>query len=118
MRRRNGFALAFDDVLAVAQWRAMDVGSYLAVKDRVAGLVKESDPQLPVPSCPAWSVRDAVAHLSGLCEDWVDHRLDGYASQVWTGAQVARFAEQPLADILGRWDVAGEALRLPFPMTR
>jgi hypothetical protein len=59
-----------------------------------------------------------VAHLSGLCEDWVDHRLGGYASQVWTGAQVARFAEQPLADILGRWDVAGEALRLPFPMTR
>jgi uncharacterized protein (TIGR03083 family) len=87
----------------------MDVGSYLAVKDRVVGLVIEADPELPVPACPAWRIGDVVAHLSGLCEDWVAGRLDGYASQAWTDAQVARFAECPLPETLRRWNTAAEA---------
>jgi uncharacterized protein (TIGR03083 family) len=87
----------------------MDLGSYLAVKDRVAGLVIGADPELMVPACPAWRVRDVVAHLSGLCEDWVAHCLDDYASQVWTDAQVERFAECRLTETFGRWDTAAEA---------
>jgi uncharacterized protein (TIGR03083 family) len=87
----------------------IDVGYYLAVKDRVASLVIEADQELPVPACPVWRVRDLVAHLSGLCEDWVAHRLDGYASQAWTESQVARFAQCPLPEILRRWDTAAEA---------
>ena len=84
----------------------MDVGHYLAVKDRVASLVLDSDPDRRVPGSPAWSVRDVVAHLAGLCEDWVGHRLDRYASDSWTNAQVIRFASYPLDEILGRWDVS------------
>jgi uncharacterized protein (TIGR03083 family) len=82
----------------------MDVAHYVAVKDRVASLVLEADHERRVPGSPAWRVRDVVAHLSGLCEDWVAHHLDGYASQSWTDAQVVRFAAYPLAEILGRWD--------------
>jgi hypothetical protein len=34
---------------------------------------------------------------------------DPYASQGWTDAQVARFAQCPLTEILRRWDTAAEA---------
>jgi Mycothiol maleylpyruvate isomerase N-terminal domain len=54
---------------------------YEAVHARVAALVLEGDPETPVPACPEWRVRDVIAHLVGLCEDWVDHRLDGYGSK-------------------------------------
>ncbi len=87
----------------------MDVGHYLAVKDRVASLVLDSDPERRVPGSPAWRVRDVVAHLAGLCDDWVGHRLDGYASESWTNAQVIRFAAYPLDEILGRWNVSVRA---------
>ena len=34
---------------------------------------------------------------------WVDHRLDGYASQRWTDAQVSRASGETLAWVLERW---------------
>jgi uncharacterized protein (TIGR03083 family) len=87
----------------------VDLRHYLAVRDRVASLVIGTDHEQRVPGSPAWSARDVVAHLSGLCEDWVAHRLDGYASQAWTDAQVARFAGYPVSEILERWQVASRA---------
>ena len=87
----------------------MDLEAYLAVKDRVTGLVRTADAACVVPATPAWNVRDVVAHLTGLCEDWVAHRLDGYASQEWADAQVNRFASNSVAEVLQSWDVAAEA---------
>jgi hypothetical protein len=49
-----------------------------------------------------------------LCEDWVDGRLDGYASEAWTANQVIRLAHVPLDDVLARWDRAlGAFIALP-----
>ena len=42
---------------------------YAAVRARVTVLVLEGDPEMPVPACPGWRVRDVVGHLAGLCED-------------------------------------------------
>jgi hypothetical protein len=47
-----------------------------------------------------------VAHLTGLCEDWVNHEVDGHASEPWTASQVARFAGSSLDEVLARWDQA------------
>ena len=58
--------------------------SYLATQDRIAGLIVEDKGGVLVPSCPGWRVHDVLAHLAGLCEDWVNHQLDGYASEPWT----------------------------------
>ena len=44
-----------------------------------------------------------IAHLTGLCEDWVDDGLDGYASQRRTDAQVSRASGETLAWVLERW---------------
>jgi uncharacterized protein (TIGR03083 family) len=81
---------------------------YAAVHARVAVIVLEGDPEMPVPACPGWRVRDVVAHLAGLCEDWVDHRLDGYASERWTDAQVSRSSGETLEQMLERWRRAAE----------
>ena len=44
-----------------------------------------------------------IAHLTGLCEDWVNGRLDGYASEDWTANQVSRFAGRTYEDIVQIW---------------
>ena len=80
----------------------MDLDAYQAVRERLDPLIR-SDPEAGVPSCPAWRVRDVAAHLTGLCEDWVDHRLDEYGSLEWTAAQVSRFSGCDIAEVLERW---------------
>jgi len=81
---------------------------YAAVRARITVLVLEGDAETPVAACPGWCVRDVVGHLAGLCEDWVDHRIDGYASESWTDAQVSRCSEETLEQVLERWRRAAE----------
>lgn len=82
---------------------------YEAIRIRIDELVRGSDGATPVPTCPAWSVRDVVAHLAGLCQDWVSNDLLGYASDGWTAKQVARFAGRGIDDILDAWRNASVA---------
>lgn len=87
----------------------VNLDAYRGVKARVADLVGGADVGRRVPSTPAWTIREVVAHLTGLCEDWVGHRLDGYASPAWTNAQVARFASCSVPEVLNCWDAAIES---------
>jgi uncharacterized protein (TIGR03083 family) len=84
----------------------VDVDAYRGVVQRIDGVVRVGDTDAAVPCCPGWRVRDVVAHLTGLCEDWVNHDLDGYASDSWTAAQVDRFAGYGIDEILARWHQA------------
>jgi uncharacterized protein (TIGR03083 family) len=77
--------------------------AYSALQSRVREMLSTVDCSVSVPACPGWSVRDVLAHLVGLCEDWVNHRLDGYASAAWTADQVARYDTLTPADLLERW---------------
>jgi uncharacterized protein (TIGR03083 family) len=77
--------------------------AYLAVRDRIEAAVGDGDGSTPVPACPGWRVRDVIAHLAGLCEDWVGHRTDGYASDGWTAAQVTRSSDLALEQVFARW---------------
>jgi uncharacterized protein (TIGR03083 family) len=81
------------------------LAAYLAVRDRVSDVVAAHGEE-PVPTCPGWAVRDVVAHLAGLCEDWVEGRLADYASDAWTAAQFARFDRLDVPEILQRWSAA------------
>jgi uncharacterized protein (TIGR03083 family) len=86
----------------------VDNAAYIEARDRIISLVSAADVAKIVPSCPEWQVKDVVGHLTGLCEDWVDHHLDGYASEAWTAAQVDRFAASTLDDVVERWYWASE----------
>ena len=73
---------------------------------RVVALVVELDEQqvvAPVPACPGWRVRDVVAHLTAVGEDVLEGRLTGPPSDEQTAAQVARFRDRPLSEVLARW---------------
>src|SRR3974390_1468232 len=77
--------------------------AYTSVQRRLAGLVRASDAGTPVPACPGWRVRDTLAHLAGVCEDWVKGRLDGYGSERWTADQVSRFEHHTGEEIVQAW---------------
>jgi uncharacterized protein (TIGR03083 family) len=82
------------------------LAAYRAIRTRLDDLLRGTVGDVPVPTCPGWTVRDVVAHLTGLCEDWVTNNLLEYASDEWTARQVARFEGRSLDDILDAWAVA------------
>ena len=83
-------------------------GSRARVLALVTGL-SEAGQAAPVPACPAWSVRDVLAHLAAIAEDAQAGLLTGPPDDAGTAAQVARFAGQDLARILAAWDCAAPA---------
>jgi uncharacterized protein (TIGR03083 family) len=79
---------------------------YGQTQARVVSLVVELEEQqlvAPVPACPGWRVRDVVAHLTAVGEDVLEGRLTGPPSEEQTAAQVARFEDRPLSEVLARW---------------
>jgi uncharacterized protein (TIGR03083 family) len=58
----------------------------------------------PVPACPAWRVRDVVAHLAGVVDDVLHGNLEGVTTDAWTAAQVDARRGSSLVEILDEWD--------------
>lgn len=82
---------------------------YLDVVERVSTLARSSDDlDAELSACPGWTGRDVIAHLAGLAQDWVGGRLDGYGSDEWTSAQVARFEGERLDDVVDAWTTASD----------
>src|SRR4029453_16185463 len=57
-----------------------------------------------VPACPRWTVRDLFAHQAGVAADILAGRLDGVATDEWTGRQVGERAGLSLAETLDEGD--------------
>lgn len=74
-----------------------------------AGLSRERS-EFPVPALPGWSVKDAYAHLTGLCGDVLDGRMEGAGSAAWTAKQVAARSSQDLSETCAEWLERGPAL--------
>jgi uncharacterized protein (TIGR03083 family) len=88
-------------------------GLYQETRERIVGLVTDLDDaglHTAVPACPGWSVRDVLAHVVAVAEDWVSGRLAGPPTDAHTAAQVARFGDYDLAGILAAWTDAAAAL--------
>jgi len=67
----------------------------------------------PVPSCPGWTVRDVVAHLSGLVADVLADVPPPLGTDAMTSRQVAERAALGLDQICDEWAANGPAL-VPF----
>ena len=82
--------------------------AYSECRHRIEGLVLDLGDEragaTPVPACPAWSVRDVLAHLTGVTTDALTGRLDGVGSDEWTRAQVESRRGCGVAGILAEWD--------------
>jgi uncharacterized protein (TIGR03083 family) len=58
----------------------------------------------PVPCCPGWTCRDVLSHVAGIPDDAFAGRMDGVATPPWTEAQVARWRDTPVEDLLAQWE--------------
>jgi uncharacterized protein (TIGR03083 family) len=76
------------------------------VGDRVAALDGRSADRI-VPACPAWSVRDAVAHVTGIAVDLAAGRMPGADTQRWIDGHVADRRDRAVADIVDEWVTSG-----------
>lgn len=53
-----------------------------------------------VPACPAWTVRDLLAHVAGVSGDILTGNVAGAGSDEWTRAQIEARAAVPVVDLV------------------
>ena len=98
------------------------IGSvYAAGRGRIGDLVVSLDAEqaaIPVPACPAWTVHDVVAHVTGVCTDILSGNIEGVTTDPWTAAQVDARKDVPIAEVVAEWNEAAaqvEAFAENFP---
>jgi uncharacterized protein (TIGR03083 family) len=92
----------------------MDIaGVYSGTRAHLLELARTMDDaqaRRPVPALPGWTVKDAYAHLAGLCADILDERMEGAGEPLWTARQVAERADRSLDEICAEWTARGAEL--------
>jgi uncharacterized protein (TIGR03083 family) len=80
---------------------------YATMRDEFIEFVRAlsvADQETIVPSCPAWTVRDVVAHVTGVNSDVVGGNVAALGADDWTQHQVESRAEMSLAEICDEWE--------------
>jgi hypothetical protein len=79
--------------------------AYRLVHGRVDALIRgrAEVAELTVPACPAWTIRQTVAHLAGVAQDVVSLNLQEKAADSWTQAQVDRLGCYSIDESLDLW---------------
>jgi uncharacterized protein (TIGR03083 family) len=80
--------------------------SYADERRRISDLVRAlsaADLGVRLPTCPDWTVRDVVGHMTGLMADVRSGNLGGLGTSAWTQAQVDAFADRSLEAVLADW---------------
>ncbi|BBY55786.1 maleylpyruvate isomerase N-terminal domain-containing protein [Mycobacterium koreense] len=79
--------------------------AYRLVYHRVATLLRGRDEvgEVVVPACPAWTIRDTLAHLAGAAQDVVSGDLAGVGSESWTRTQINRLGHKSVDELLDLW---------------
>lgn len=67
-------------------------------------LAASADPGAPVFGCPEWTVKDLLAHVTGVISDILDGRLEGVATDPWTAAQVDARRDRTIDELLAEWN--------------
>lgn len=80
---------------------------------RIAGLLAGADAaawQHPVAACPGWTVRDVVAHMTAVAQDWADGSLAGPPADDATAEHIRRFDDHDESELLELWSQASARL--------
>jgi len=81
--------------------------AYAALRARVTAVIECAEPaalERVAPATPEWTVREVLSHLVGVTDDVVNGRLDGIATDAWTGAQVDARVGAPAPALLEEWE--------------
>jgi uncharacterized protein (TIGR03083 family) len=84
---------------------------YAAGRARVISLATGADPATledRVPTTPAWTGRELLAHLVGVPADVAAGRLDGAGSDAWSARQVAERSGRSVAELVEEWRSTAE----------
>jgi uncharacterized protein (TIGR03083 family) len=87
---------------------------YQDTMERICALVpRAGDPSWTtgVPACPGWTIRDVVAHMAAVAEDWADQTLTGAPTDEQTAEHIARFADRTTTQLLEAWSAATTLLQ-------
>lgn len=87
---------------------------YAGCRERITELVRplgSQAAQIMVPTCPAWSVHDLVAHVVGSADNVVAGRLEGAPGEAWTAAQVDARRDRSIEDVLAEWESLAPAIQ-------
>jgi uncharacterized protein (TIGR03083 family) len=79
--------------------------AYRLVYGRIDALLRgrADAAELKVPACPAWTIRQTVAHLAGVADDIVSLNMAGKGTEQWAGAQVDRLGDNSIDVLLDLW---------------
>lgn len=103
---------------------------WATTRKELAGFVSSlsaEDVERPVPATPGWSIRDVVAHMTGVleCIDRGDFPVEFFVAigseqgvavlNEWTDGQVVARDDRPVEVLLAEWESAAEAV---MPMLR
>lgn len=87
-------------------------------RERLFELVAGLDPEeaeTPVPACPAWTVRDVIAHMAGCCADVAAGNVEGVTTEAWADAQVRQRRDRTMAELVGEWSrIAGRLEKVAY----
>lgn len=79
---------------------------YKETRERLTQLLDgldDAEASTVVPSTPEWTVKDVVAHLAGLVDDWLNGRIEGYGTDEWTARQVDERRDLSFDEVLAEW---------------
>jgi uncharacterized protein (TIGR03083 family) len=89
------------------------VDIYRATRTRLlelAGSLTEEQLAAPLAATPPWRALDGYRHLTGVCTDVLDGRMEGAGSPEWTAAQLEARAGQGIDEVCAEWASRGPEL--------
>lgn len=84
--------------------------AYREFRLRLTALGRSLDPVVAdtkTPTCPEWSTKDVLAHMTGIAADVLDGNVERAATEEWADAQVDKRRGVPLNEVLEEWDTKG-----------
>jgi len=87
--------------------------AYRGGRERISEIASDTPDEAlsrMVPACPDWTVRDLLAHLVGVAEDFAAGNFENAGSEGWTSSQIARRSEMMVPALVEEWRVISEPM--------
>lgn len=87
--------------------------AYRGGRERISEIVTDTPNDAlsrTVPACPEWTVRDLLAHVVGVAEDFAAGNFEGAGSDEWTRSQITRRSEMAVPALVEAWRVIAEPI--------
>ena len=81
--------------------------AYQLVRGRMLDLCSAGDPATPVPTCPGWTIKELLSHVSGVAADVLGGNIAEAGTDPWVEAQVAARADRSFEEVTAEWEAAG-----------